>query len=246
MRRMRWRVIIGTAAVLALGGAICPFGPTTRAQVTPPPATTVPASRPATGPTTAPADLTTPKGALRAFATALHDGDARELRRAVATTNKSEDRMLVAMADWAAALLRLHDVTAKAFGDDGAARFTGDNDAQYAQSLARIDAADVAVAGDKAAVRYPGEAEPQYELARVGGEWKVPMAQFSHGADAAALDRRIVESRAQTQIILELVGEIEAGKYRTAESASDAWRGKIMQALGLRTPTTGAATKPGA
>ena len=246
---MRRRVIIGAAAFLAVGGALRPCAPpAARAQPAPPttaPAT-APATRPATAPATAPADLATPKGALRAFAAALHDGDAGQLRRAVATTNKSEDRMLGALADWAAALTRLHDTTARTFGDGGAARFTGDNDAQYAQSLARIDAAEVVVDGNKAQVRYPGDAEPQYELTRVGGEWRVPMAQFSHGADAAALDRRIAESRAQTQIILELVGEIEAGKYRTAESASDAWRGKIMQALGLRTPTTGATTKPGA
>jgi hypothetical protein len=204
----------------------------------------VPATKPATKPATAPADLSTPKGALRAFATALHDGDARELRRAVATTNPSEDRMLGAMADWAAALIRLHDTTARAFGDAGAGRFTGDSDAQYAQSLARIDAADVALDGDKAQVRYPGDAEPQYELTRAGGEWKVPMAQFSHGADAATLDRRIAESKVQTRIILDLIADIEAGKYRSAEAASDAWQSKIMQSLGLHTPATGATTKP--
>jgi hypothetical protein len=205
---------------------------------------TRPATRPASGPATQPApDLSTPKAALRVLAAALHDGDGARLREVLETTNPAEERMIGAIAETAAAFNRLHATAAKAFGDAAAARFTGETEEQYAQSLARIDAAEVTIEGDRAAVRYPGAAEPEYELRRVDGRWRVPMSQFSKGADPATLDARVAEAAGQMRIVLELAGEIGAGKYKSAEAASEAWRGKISQALS-RPPGTQASTKP--
>jgi hypothetical protein len=148
------------------------------------------------------------------------------------------------MADMAAALAALHEAAAKAFGDAAAAKFTGDPAAQFAQSLDRIERAEIKEEGDTAAVRYPGADRAEYELKRVGGRWRIPVTQFSHGADAATLDRRIIESNVQTKIVLDLAAEIVAGKYKNADAASEAWRSKMMQALGLRLPTTGPASGP--
>jgi hypothetical protein len=212
---------------------------------TAPAATTHPSStRPTTGPaTTQQADLSTPKAALRVLAAALHDGDVARLREVLETAHPSEQRMITAIAETAAAFNRLHAAAAQAFGDAAAARFTGETDEQYAQSLGRIDAAEVTVEGDRAAVRYPGAPQPEFELRRVDGRWRVPMWQFSKGADPATLDARIAEAAGQMRIVLELAGEIGAGKYKSPESASEAWRGKISQALS-RPPGTQASTKP--
>lgn len=206
---------------------------TARAQPAP---ATAPLTRPTTlpattAPTSQPTDLATPRGALRCFATALHEGDAAKLRQVVETTNGAEDRMLGAMADMARAVAELHETVVKAFGDPAAARFTGDTNAQFADSLARIDAADIAIDTDTATVRYSGEKDPQYELKRINGQWRIPIAQFSHGADAATLDRRIVETNVQTEVVRAIAGQIASGKFKTADAAAEAWRSQMMQAL---------------
>ena len=245
LRKTPILVMLATLAWAAAPARAQPRGPA--APATAPGATrTQPAStRPTTGPaSTQPApDLSTPKAALHVLATALHDGDAARLREVLETANPSEQRMITAIAETAAAFNRLHAAAAQAFGDAAAARFTGETDQQYAQSLGRIEAAEVTVEGDRASVRYPGAAQPEFELRRGDGRWRVPMWQFSKGADPATLDARIAEAAGQMRIVLELAGEIGAGKYKSADSASEAWRGKISQALS-RPPGTQASTRP--
>jgi hypothetical protein len=197
-----------------------------------------PASHPATAPTSQPADLSTPRAALRTLAAALHEGDVWRLQQVIATTAPSEQRVIVGMADLAAALNRLHAAAAKAFGEPAAAKLTGDLDDQYAQSLARIDAAEVKVEGDRAAIRYPGAAQDEYELKRADGRWRIPAAHFVHGADAATLDRQLAEMALQSGIVRELTAEVEAGRYKNADSAGEAWRAKAMHAIGAKAPTT--------
>jgi hypothetical protein len=181
---------------------------------------------------------------LRLFATALHDGDLDKLRLAVAIDSPAEDQMLAAMAEMAGRLAALHDSVARQFGEPAAARFTGDTAAQFKESLERIEAADVAVEADKASIRYPGAKLAEYELRRMGGLWKIPVGQFSHGADPAVLSRRVAESKSQAAVVAELTTEINEGKYKTADAAADAWRGKIMQGIGGPQPKTLPTTVP--
>jgi hypothetical protein len=47
----------------------------------------------------------------------------------------------------------------------------------------------------------------------------------------------------QVRIVRELSREIAAGKYRNAETATEAWQSKVMQALGPKPAGAGAATK---
>jgi len=197
------------------------------------------------GPTTAPATaptytLSTPKDALKYFAAALRDGDADRLRKSVLTANDAEAGMVGAIAQMAAALTGLHQSAAKAFGPEAARKFTDDTAAGFDQTVARIDAAEVTIDAETAVVRYADAKDNPYELKRVGEEWKVLATQFTHGADPAALDRRVGELGVQTRIVDELAKEIDAGKHKTAEAAGLAWRSKMMGALSGE----GAKTKP--
>src|SRR5687768_6203337 len=120
-----------------------------------------PATQPATRPTTAatqPADLSTPKAALKALAAALKTGSGADLARVVACGNDSERRVVAVMADMSAALASLRHAAVSAYGEQNASRLTSDPDAGYKQSITRIDAAEVVVApdGETATVRYPG------------------------------------------------------------------------------------------
>ena len=154
--------------------------------------------------------------------------------------------MVGAMGELAAALSRLNRAAAKAYGEAEAAQFTDDTHAHYSDALARIDAAEVSIDGDKATVRYADARDHPFDLRRVGGGWKIPMAELSRGADAAALDQRLAELDAQAKIVSELTDEIAAGKHKTADAAREAWRGKIMQNLPMRPPlpSTAPAMRP--
>jgi hypothetical protein len=245
MRRTLPGCVIVVAAAVGAGAPAAP--PASPGSARPP---TQPATRPrpttsATQPVTQPADLSTPKAALRALAGALRSGDGRELSHVVSCRSDAEQRAVAAMAEMSAALVSLRNAAVSAYGEQGAGRFTADPDAGYKESLTRIDAAEVAVSADgqSASVHYPGSEQPEYVLVRsADGHWRVPATQFSKGAEPAVLDRRVAEAQTQVVIMRELAREIAAGKYKNAETAGEAWRSKVMQALGPRAP--GGTTKP--
>ncbi|MDB5295110.1 MAG: hypothetical protein JWO31_1093, partial [Phycisphaerales bacterium] len=200
-----------------------------------------------------PASLATPRAALKWFAAALRDGDAERLRQVVLTTRPAEERMIAGIADTARALAGLHAAASAAFGPDAAGRFADDAAADFDRTSARIDAADVAVDADAATVRYPEDKDHPYPLKRVGTTWMVPAAHFTGGADPAALDRRLAELRVQTRIVADLTAEIAAGRYKNADAAGQAWRSKLMAAVGggpdskpASRPATAPATRPAA
>jgi hypothetical protein len=230
---------LAVATASALGAPVGPASP----AVEPAPATapsTAPASQPAL-----PAEPATPKDALKILAAAMRDGDADKLKSVVLTRDQAEVRMLGAMAGLAGSLARLNQSAVKAFGEDDASRFTDDSSAHFSETLARIDGAEVTIDGDKATVRYSGPGELPFEMRRVRpahasqeGQWKVPMSELSPSADPGTLDQRLGELNVQRKIVDELADEIAAGKYKNAEAGKEAWRGKIMQTLPTRPPTT--------
>lgn len=226
------------------------------AATSPAVSTTVPASSPTTGPASRGADsrpagtrpaysLDSPRDALKWFAAGLRDGDAGRLRQVVLTTSPAEDRMVTAIGDMARAFARLHAAAAGRFGPEAAGRFTDGTAAQFEQTLARIDAAEVAIDGDAATVRYAESTDRPYALKRVGSAWRLPAAQFSQGASAEALDRQMAELVVQARIVNEMAGEIAAGRYKTADAAGQAWRSRMMSALGGQGPGRGGTGQPG-
>lgn len=191
------------------------------------------AASPATVPSTqAVYTRQTPREALKFFAAALRDGDASRLLEVVLHDGDAEQRMVTAIADMARALSALHAAAKSAFGVEAAARFTEDTAAGFEQTLARIDAAEVTTDNDRSTIRYADDKEHPYELRKVEGGWKVPASQFTQGAPASVLDRRVAELTIQTRVILEMGKEIGSGKHKTAEAAGLAWRSKMMSVLG--------------
>jgi hypothetical protein len=229
----RWQYLV---VLIALGSAQV-FGQTT-APAEPGDKPAAPSSQPAL-----PTRAATPKDALKILAAAMRDGDSERLASVVATDNPKQVRMLGAMASLARSLARLNHCAAKAFGEREAARFTDDTAAHFDQMLARIDAADVQVNGNRATIRYPGEDQAPFEMRRMPPErpgqdpqWKVPIAQFTDDADAAALDDRLTELNVQSKIVDDVADELAAGKYKNAEEVKDAWRARIVQTLPSHPP----------
>ena len=236
---------LGSLILLASAGwayAQAAPAPTSR----PVPATQVATTttRAATLPSTRPGEsLESPRDALKWLAAALRDGNVDRLRKVILINTDAEDHMVAAMGDMARALAGLHASALKAFGPEAAGLFTDDTQANFEQTLARIDAADVSLAGDAATVRYAESKDVAYQLRKVAGQWRVPVTQFSQGVSAEVLDRRLAELVVQTRIVNDLATEMNGGKYKNADAASQAWRSKMMSALGGGVPTTKPATK---
>ena len=181
-------------------------------------------------------DTTTPKGALKALAAALRDGDAERIRQVMAAANPAETRMVAAMAEMARAMADLQKAAVKAFGSEGAKEIVGDTQATDAEGRARIDAADVRVQGDTATVIVAEGEDTPVVLRRVGGHWKVPMAELSKHADPSVLDERLAELAEQRKLVVELTREIGEGQFNSPAQAKDAWQSRAMQAVTRRPP----------
>ena len=194
---------------------------------------------PAAAPDAKPAehhDTTTPKGALKALAAALRDGDAERIRQVMDATNAAETRMVAAMADMAKAMADLQKAAVKAFGPEAAKEIVGDSAATDAEGRARIDAAEVRVQGDTATVVVAEGEDTPVVLRRVGGHWKVPMAELSKNADGTVLDERLAELAEQRKLVAQLTKEIGEGQFNSPAQAKDAWQSRAMQAVTRRPP----------
>lgn len=226
--------MFGRFAVVSLLAifAICIVPAKAGAQVTPAPSDAKPAA--------AEADASTPQGALKLLATALRDGDSDRIRTVMHATNPAETRMVGAMADMARAMAELQKAAVKAFGAEGAKEIVGDTQATDAAGRARIDAAEVRVQGDAATIIIAEGEDAPVVLKRVGGQWKVPMAELSKNADPAVLDERLAELGEQRKLVVELAREIGEGQFAGPAQAKDAWQSRAMQAVTRRT----AARKP--
>lgn len=218
---------VALAGSLSMLSLLTPL--TTMAQATPPAGERKPAASAAD-------DASTPKGALKLLATALRDGDAEKIRQVMDATTAAETRMVAAMADMAKAMADLQKAAVKAFGAEGAKEIVGDTGATDADARARIDAADVRVQGETASVVVADDGEAPVVLRRVRGQWKVPVAELSRGADESALDERLAELNEQRKLVVQLSKEIGEGQFTTPAQAKDAWQSRAMQAVTRRPP----------
>jgi hypothetical protein len=198
-------------------------------------AQTAPAATPA-DPKQEQHDTTTPKGALKALAAALRDGNAERIRQVMDAANPAETRMVAAMAEMARAMADLQKAAVKAFGAEGAKEIVGDTQATDAQGRARIDAADVRIQGDTATVVVAEGEDAPVVMRRVGGHWRVPMAELSKNADPSVLDERLAELAEQRKLVVELTKEIGEGQFNSPAQAKDAWQSRAMQAVTRRPP----------
>ena len=183
-----------------------------------------------TRPTTRPTS-DTPAGALRLLNIALLEGDSAAVKQLIDTNDSQEQRLVGAMADYAAALATLHKEAIKAFGKTGANAITGDADAQSAEGLDAIDNAEVSVAGDTATVHYKTAGDAPVQLKKISGQWKLPLSQLISGADRGAEQSRLEEFASQSRLAQQTADEIAKGKYKSADDAAHAWQGRLLDVV---------------
>lgn len=168
-------------------------------------------------------DMSTPKGALKAFYEAMEAGDAAAVRASFHTANDTEK----ALADAYAAQL----TAARALGEATKAKFATTGDAlsrglPLRDEIAKLDTAEVTVNGDKATVKLAGDAKP-LRLVKSDGRWRLSLADYA-GDDPAAQTAALKDMATAFQTI---AAEIQADKFPTAADAQRALQQKLQGVL---------------
>ena len=184
----------------------------------------------ADAPTTrpAPADPSTPRGALKACDKALPAGGLRAARDLYQALSAKERRAANAMARSDLAASKLGKLVREKFGDKAA------EDALHAMrqfTSADIDAASEMIDGDKASVEWPDDREP-LEMVKVDGKWKVSIAAMLTDADDGAV-KEVIDTNEQLVKELDLTAsELQAGEFANAYLLERAIRQRMFRLMG--------------
>jgi hypothetical protein len=205
-------------------------------------AAVVPGTRPATAPTSAPVDPSTPKGALKTLTRALEAGDRKTLLEMFAAESPAEQKIAEATAALAEATAELRRASVKAFGEQ-ASRPLGVDGHGVDEAFARVDASTETIDGDKATVSSPEQQGDSLQLVRKDAKWRVPMSQIAGPAKGAELDQQLRDSAEQAKLLKELAGDVTAGKFKSAVEARQELDRRIMK---LAMPSTAPSTAPAA
>jgi hypothetical protein len=183
-----------------------------------------------------PADPSTPRGALKALATAMTAGDADAIQRLLLANTPTEQRMVGLMSDMAVSIAQLNKAMIGRFGrKPAAAVLGGDPDETMARSLADLDAATERIDGDTATV---GTVSQSFTLKKTAnGEWRIAVSEMSKDTTSAQVEEKATVLSGQMKAMHEITTGIAAGKYATAADAASALHAK-MGGGGATAPTT--------
>lgn len=174
-------------------------------------------------------DLATPKGAAKAFATAMENGDAAAAKRA---STGGDPQVIEAMAKLSGNMKKLHDASVAKFGDQGKNLTEGGGGPNFSDWSKKIDEATVKEEGDTATLTQKDNAEP-LKLKKINGEWKVDVSPMT--GEMAGMGTAMFDSMAKAAN--ETADEVKAGKYKTPQEARQALSSKMMSSsLGKLNP----------
>ena len=182
-----------------------------------------------------PADPSTPRGALKALATAMTAGDADTIKRLLLAGTPTEQRMVSLMSDMAVSIAQLNKAMIGRFGRKPAsAVLGGDPDETLARSLADLDAATERIDGDTATV---GTVSQSFMLKKAAnGEWRIAVSEMSKDTTSAQVEEKATVLSGQMKAMHEITTGIADGKYATAADAASALHAKMGG--GATAPTT--------
>jgi hypothetical protein len=187
--------------------------------------TSAPASRPATHVTV---DASTPRAAVRTFASALQAGDGDALRAVMFAADPSEQRMLEATIDLTESYAAFRRAAEAQFGAKEYNEAMGDPDGRQRAAMARIDITTETIDGDKATLSLPDE--PPTILYRRQGKWQVVIGSLSPSDSPEAIEARAHGLERQAAAIDDITEEIDAAKYRSMREVLTILHGQMMKA----------------
>jgi hypothetical protein len=165
-------------------------------------------------------DLSTPKGATKAFATAMEKGDAEAAKRASTGGNPA---IVESMAKAMGSSKKLRDAAIAKFGDEGK-KIMGEEHNDMAELAKTVDESEMKEDGDNATLK-PKTGEP-VKLKKINGEWKVDLTEMTAAMGTMGTGLFDSMSRAAS----ETADDIQAGKYKTVLEAQQAFGAKMAAA----------------
>jgi hypothetical protein len=164
-------------------------------------------------------DLSTPKGAAKTFASALERGDAETAKNAC---TGADPKVIESMAHMMPNMKKLREAAKSKFGDQGTSILGGSED--MSDLAKKVDDSDVKEQGDTATLTPKNTSGMPMKLKKVGSDWKVDASELSGAMGGAGTGMIDGMSKAAS----ETADEINAGKYKTADEAKQAFGVKAM------------------
>lgn len=198
----------------------------------------------------APADASTPRGALKALTVALDAGDEAAMRRLIAADSPEQQAWADAMIGFSVALSKVRAQAEATFGAEAARAIVGDTAAATAAAMQQIDQSTEELDGDRATVRSATPEDRPLVVRRApggGGAWVVPVAAITGDAKAEEFPPVTERLRRQAAAVQSVTAEIASGALATPEQAAQALQRRQFEArVQADQPPAGAATRPAA
>jgi hypothetical protein len=178
-------------------------------------------------------DLSTPKGALRAYAKAARAADFETLQRASKTDagDDLEGQLIAAANEYQKSMGVLFSAVRDKFGETEARKFTRQRGAIPLEPFLRLidaelDEHDVVMEGDTAKLvdRRDPKAETNIKLVREDGVWKVTSTGLVAHFGDEAVQQRLEMLKHRSPILQDVAAEVVAGKYENIEAVGNGLR----------------------
>lgn len=168
-------------------------------------------------------DLSTPKSAALAFGNALVGDDAAGLK-ASAFGSEAEFKTVEALGKMISAMKKLSDAASAKYGKDNIIT-KGSKDIDVA---AELEKSELKVEGDTATIINKDKEEKNpMKLVKKNGAWKVDLASLPKEGTEQLVQMAPAMAKAATEV----VAEIKADKYKTADEAQQAIGTKMVAAM---------------
>ncbi len=176
-----------------------------------------PASAPATR--AVPADLTTPRGAMKVFAMSVRAGDEKAIRGVLAADNANEAKLVDALVNMAKSTARLRTAAVAKYGAEVARQMTSDS--PTFEDETSVDSAVEQIDGDEATVEVTEKSGDSaiLQLSRIDGTWHIRISQIIPVKDPTAIATIMPKMAAFERVIADVANRIESGEYASAEAA---------------------------
>jgi hypothetical protein len=178
------------------------------------------------------ADPSTPKGALKALALAMDQGDSEAIHRLMDTSTPAQGKMVDMISEMAGAIADLNRAMSTRFGPVQAQAVMGNSGEQLRQSIADIDTASEVDTGDAATVSIAPTERGTMSLRRVNGFWKISMQNRVDKLTPQQVDEDVAMLSGQIHGMRDVSAEVRAGKYPTAADAAAALHARMGASAG--------------
>ena len=183
-------------------------------------------------------DLSTPKGALRAFAKATRAADYQTLQRVSKTDaeDELEGTLIAAANNYQKAMGELFSAVRDKFGDAEVRKFMRQRGAIPLEPFLRLieaelDEHDIAVDGDTAKLidRRDPKAETNVKLVREDGVWRVTSTGLVAQFGKEAVEQRVQMLTVRADIVSGVAIEVSADKFENIEAVGNGLRDALRR-----------------